>query len=51
MPQWTVIVEIDPGLEDAAREAAMDVVCRLVKDADAELAPRPPVDPRTRGRS
>jgi hypothetical protein len=40
MPQWTVIVEIDPGLEDAAREAAVDVVSRLVKDADAELAPR-----------
>lgn len=38
MPQWTVIVEIDPGLEDAAREAAVDVVSRLAKDVDAEIA-------------
>lgn len=40
MTPWTVVVEIDPDVEDAARTAALGVVIKLIDGAHATIAHR-----------
>jgi hypothetical protein len=36
-PRWTVVIEIDPDLADAARSAAARAISRLAEEAQVEL--------------